>query len=125
MSSLAQSSDNDLQITNGQLTVVTDLSECIARKLQNRFQLFRGEWFLDTRIGVPYYEAVLVANPDLGVIRQIFTQVITSVEGVADVQDIELDFDRSTRELSFSFRALADTGATITGGSEQDFIVEI
>lgn len=124
MSTLAQAPDGDLLITNGQITIVSDINEALALKLRNKFRLFLGEWFLDTRVGVPWFEAVLVKAPDLGVIKQIFTQVILGTEGMASVEEMVLDFDNAARELDFTFRALTDSGAIISGGAGQPFIVE-
>lgn len=112
----------DLQIVNGRFRKITGAEEK-AQKINARLDLFLGEWFLDTRVGVPWYELVLVKNPDLEVVRQVFRRVINSVEGIAEVVDVTLVFDREKRELSYEYEALDDEGTRITGGSQEPFIV--
>lgn len=124
MATFAQETDNDLKLVAGQLVLVSDAAEAAAVQLRNRFQFVRGEYFLDTRVGVPYFGFVFVKNPDLLLIRQLFRTVILGTPGIKSVPEITTTFDSSARSLSFSFRAIADSGAIITGGSGQPFIVE-
>jgi hypothetical protein len=92
--------------------------------LRNKFLFVKGEYFLDTRQGVPYFQYVFVKNPDLLIVKDLFTQVIKSVPGVASIDRLDVSFDRATRKGAFSFRAIAANGKVITGGSGQPFIVE-
>lgn len=124
MASFAQTTDGDLALTNGRLTVVSGATEK-AQKIQNRFRLFVGEWFLDTRLGVPWFSVVFVKNPDLELIKRLFRRVILSVPGIADVEEISVVWDREARALSYEYRAIDDEGTPIEGGSLQPFIVRI
>lgn len=124
MSTFAQTTDRDLALPNGQLKIVRDVAEEAAIVLQNKFLLVKGEWFLDTRVGAPYMTYVYVKNPDLLVIRQVFRKIILSTQGIKEIINLSLDFNRGARRLSFSFRALADNGRIVSGGSGQPFIVE-
>lgn len=123
MSTIALDSSNDLQITEGRLVLLTDNDEALAQKLRNKFLLGKGEWFLDTRLGVPYFEQIMIKNPNTEIIKQIFRQVILKTDGISSVDSVEISVS-AERELSFSFRAVADSGAVITGGSGTAFIVE-
>lgn len=123
MSTFQQESDRDLSVVNGQLVLVQDQATAIAIKLRNRFLFVKGEYWLDTRIGVPYRELIWVKNPDLLLIKSLFRQVILSVPGVASVPLLDIAFDRAARILTFNFSAVTDDGATITGGSDTPFIV--
>lgn len=124
MATFAQTTENDLALVNGQLRIVRDVAEEAAVVLRNKFLLVKGEWFLDTRVGAPYIAYVFVKNPDLLLIRQVFRKIILSVQGVKEILDLRLEFDRALRRLTFTFRALADNGRIISGGSGQPFIVE-
>lgn len=98
---------------------------CTAQKLTNRFQFFLGEWFLDTRLGVPYYQNVFVKNPDLNLIGQLFQRVITQTPNVASLTTAALNFINSSRELTAQFVVKTLTGAIIEGGPGQPFIVTL
>jgi hypothetical protein len=121
VASFAQTGDNDLFFENGRLRLIRGAEEK-AQKIRNRLQLFRGEWFLDVRVGVPYFASVFIKAPDLELVKRIFRRAIMSVEGVADVLDVvvKLNPDRS---LDYAFRAVDDEGTEISGGAGQPFIV--
>lgn len=121
--------DNDLALernTRGKkdLALVTDPLLVAMIKLYMRFQFFEGEWFLDTRIGAPYFRLILVKNPDLSIIRQVLRKIILSVEQLATVDRMDFDLDRATRTLSFTFEATASDGRKVKGGSGRAFIID-
>jgi hypothetical protein len=124
MSTFYTDADNDLQLdSNGRLVFESDEVVAAAVKLKNRFQRFRGEWFLDTREGIPYFEFVFVKNPNLDVIRRIFTEVILSTPPIETLDKLELFYLPGERLLAFEFEARAADGRVIQGGSGQPFIV--
>ena len=113
----------DLALVDGQFVLV-DGAEGIAQHIRGRLELFRGEWFLDTREGMPYFEEVFVKNPDLDVIRSIFRKAILETPGVASVIDANVTMDSAKRTARVTFAALLDTNEIITSESFGPFIVE-
>jgi hypothetical protein len=102
--------NGDLEIgTDGDLVLVTGI-DAIAQDLKTRLLFFKGEWDLDTRLGVPYFEEILKKAPDLNVVRSIYNDVITSTEGVLFVDDLTLEYDGPTRRLSVSFSCQTTAG---------------
>ena len=55
---LLLSSDHDLAIIDFDLQLTTD-QQAIAQRVKQSLLLFKGEWFLDRDLGVPYYEDIL------------------------------------------------------------------
>lgn len=128
MSTLARTPQGDLALVVGAnglkgLSLIVDRATAAALKLQGRFNLALGEWFLNTAIGVPYFQVVLIKNPDLGAIDQLFRKIILGTPPIVSVSDLSLDYDRRARTLAYSFRAQTDAGQTISGGSGTPFIV--
>lgn len=123
MAVLAQDPFGDLALVDGRLVVVRDVATEQAQKIRDRFALVLGEWFLDTRLGVPYVDLVFVKSPDLELIRRMFRRVILSVQGIVDVPELDVE-DLGRRQWRFTFRAVTDLGAVITGGSEEPFLVQ-
>ncbi len=123
MSCFLQSGSGDIDMTSGKVTIVRDPDQCTAIKLTNRFKLFLGEWFRDSRIGVPYIQLVFVKNPDLGSIGQLFKRVATQTPNVKDVLALGLDFLSSSRQLIAQLKVRTLTGAIIEGGPGVPFIV--
>ena len=100
---------NDLVIKNNDLILI-DNAERVAQQVLITLRFWFGEWFLDTREGVPYLEYVLVKNPNMSHIRQILTEKIQSVEGVKSIVSLNFDFRRVTRELYIDFEVDTDYG---------------
>lgn len=127
MSYFLQDGTGDLLLTtrNGAkgLTLSSDSSAAAAQKLTNRFLLFLGEWFLDTTIGLPYYQAIAVKNPNKKVLKQLFQQVILSVPTISKI--LELTVDISPRRVcSLFLRAQTDENKVIVGGEGPAFVVQ-
>jgi len=115
-----QTSTNDFDLSTGNLVLVTDPAQQIAIVLQNRLQFFEGEWFLDTRLGVPYFQFVLVKNPDLQLITRMFIKIALAIEGVVQVLEMTPSFNTAARVLTMTMRILTSTGAVISGGTIPD-----
>ncbi|KKM27022.1 hypothetical protein LCGC14_1578880 [marine sediment metagenome] len=118
MADIAIDNFNDIAIVNGDLRIVTG-PDAIAQSLRIRLRFFLGEWFLDTRIGIPYYQAILLKNPNLVATRGIFGQVIRTSPGVISVGDLTLDLNAAKRRLVLTFSALLDGSDTPVDFSEE------
>lgn len=114
--SFLETADHDFDLENGNLVLCRD-ARAIAAHIETRFRFFLGEWFLDLREGVPYYEDILVKNPDIGVLRQILRYVVVSTPGVVDIQTFSLEYEASSRTVRYAFNATADSGEEIEGGN--------
>lgn len=123
MSAFAQTTTGDLDISTGNLVVRKDIAQVTAWKLSNLFGLFKGEWFRDARVGVPYFQYVLVWNPNLKVIGSIFKRVCMSAPGVAEVSNMGLNFLPQTRQLLTSITVTTNEGAALVGGPGNPFII--
>ena len=100
---------NDLVIKNNDLILI-DNAERVAQQVLITLRFWLGEWFLDTREGVPYLEYILVKNPNMSHIKQILTEKIKSVDGVNNIVSLDFDFRRITRELYVNFEIDTDYG---------------
>jgi len=109
----------DLQILNGDLSLTSGI-DGIAQNIRIRLNFFLGEWFLDTSQGMPYFQNVLVKQPNSQAIRAIFRKAILTTPGVLSVTNLELDLDNSLRKLSVSFQAETTDGTLVF---EQDFVI--
>lgn len=123
MSALAQTSIGDLDISSGNLQVESSVAQVTAWKLSNLFAFFKGEWFLDQRQGVPYFQYVFISNPSLAVIGNLFRQVCQSAPGVASVTSLALDYQPRYRNLTANMVVQTDDGVTLVGGVGQPFVL--
>jgi hypothetical protein len=123
MSSFAQTASGGLDISTGNLRIETSVAQCTAWKLSNLFGLFLGEWFRDTRLGVPWFRYVFVSNPQLPVIANLFRKVIMSAPGVASITSASLDYINQTRNLVAAFTIATNDGAILAGGPGDPFVI--
>lgn len=102
----------DLVVENGDLVIV-DGVDAIAQHITIRLKFFLGEYFLDVRIGLPYYQQIFVKNPDLDVVKSIFREVILTTQGVQTINELSLEFDAVARLLSVAFQAMTIEGPLV------------
>lgn len=114
----------DLALENGNFVWLRGI-DWVRQRLMTRFKFFQGEWFLDERLGVPYFRSVLVKNPDLGVVRSIFRRIILTTPGVISITHFEVRYNDSARHLEFEFTARATTGNIIVSAGDPDFIIDV
>lgn len=104
--------DGDLLISGGALQTV-DGDAHLSQFLKIRLLTFLGEWFLDQRIGVPYFRDVLVKNPNPTVLRGVFRDVVANTPGVVRILAFSVSLESTTRQLSVAFEVLTDTGSIV------------
>ncbi len=105
---LKLNASGDLDVTEGVLTLVDGIDR-IRQQCQIRLRTFRGEWFRDRRVGMPYYQEILGVKPfNSGIAASRFRAALLGVPGVRDVQELTFDLNDSTRELAVSFAALCE-----------------
>ena len=109
--------DDDLDLAGEQLSIVNG-DDAIVQHLLIRLRFFQREWFLDLRVGIPYYDAILIKNPDLIVIRSIFRQAILSTPGIQSLNSLTTSFDAAERKLTVEFEAVKDDGGTLDFSKE-------
>lgn len=113
---LLDSLTNDIQFENFKLKAVSG-ADLVKQRLLVRLRTFKGEWFLDTEEGIPYYRNILVKAPLRESVEAIFRSAILQTEGVLDfdrgsdgVAAFALDYDNGTRNLTLVFSVKSEFG---------------
>lgn len=106
-------STNDILIANGDMSMATGV-DAIEQDLQQRLQVWLGEWFLDTSVGLPYKQSILVKNPNLDVIQADFVNETLDTPGITQMLDFQFNYDPVARTLAVFIVAETTTGQTIT-----------
>ena len=88
----------DVSIVNGKL-VLTDMSDEVAQNVRIRLQTYEGEWFLDTELGVPWFQQIL-GKKDTAVANLLIRQEISNTNGVSGIVSFNPLFNHLTRSLS-------------------------
>lgn len=88
-------SDIDFRITDGE--------ESLKQRITQKLKFLRGEWFINQRQGMPYYQELLGQNAsNLQLMRRIIIQQILDIEDVQGVSNVAVSFDRVNRVYQFS-----------------------
>ena len=95
--------DGDLNITeNGDIM----LTESVRQAVRIRLLWFFREWRFSPQKGIPYWEEILIKNPNIGRIRRIIRDEVMSVDEVRDVRNLRIDLNAGTRRARISFLAV-------------------
>lgn len=109
MSDIGLNPEWNLNIVNGDLSLTSGL-ESVRQNLNQRLRAFLQEWFLDQRIGIPYFEQILVRKPNPLLAGNIFKAAIINAPGVIELLSFDLSIDSATRVASLTFSALTTDG---------------
>lgn len=102
----------DVVWNNGPLTkefTTQPLTQTVGQRLKIRLLSFRGDWFINTTYGVPYWESILgrkqtsKAATDL-----IFQTEILAEQGVKEIASFNSTF--VNRQYSLTFTVRVETG---------------
>lgn len=109
MSSFLLDNTGDLDTSNNELTLTTGL-QAIQQHLQVKLRMFLGEWFLNTSVGVPWFQDILVKQPNFVTIENALKTEILETVGVIELISFEFDFNSTTRVFTLDFRASTEEG---------------
>lgn len=74
--------------------------EGVAQLCAIAIKLFRGEWFLNADVGVPWFQRILGQKPEPAEVRALLLEEIRGIPGVLDVPSLVVDLDRATRRMT-------------------------
>ena len=114
MIDLQLDNSHDLNVESNDLVLIEDDIQ-VSQNLDIKLQFFKGEYPLNITFGVPYFESVLVKNPDIPAVSAIFKSAIMNVPDVNELLEFSLDYDVSARDVSVEFKVNTTFG--IVSGS--------
>ena len=107
----------DLRLLSGDIVVDPfDLQlneqglEAVAQRLLITLKTFRGEYFLNTEFGAPWYQTILRKNVSKGLIDTQLREVIAAVPGVLQIVEYQSTIQAAIRQLNVTFRVRVDEG---------------
>lgn len=105
MYDLKLNSSGDLVIgENGDIS----LTQSRRQAVQIRLRWLYGEWRFAPENGVPYFEEIMVKNPDTARIKQIIRSEVMGVDGMLDVKNLEVKVNSQLRTVRITFDGYAD-----------------
>lgn len=95
---------NDLVFINGKCPVTQLLTEIVAQRLKVTLYTFLGEWFLDTTVGVPYFQQIFGKIRTKATIDLIFQRIIASDPDVIEILSFDSSLTPETRGYAMTFQ---------------------
>lgn len=112
MADLKLTASHDLDISSRDAQLLTGRDET-AQRLTISYSMYKGEWFLDARVGMPYYEQIFVKNPQIDIIKAIYRRMAEADDAVDSVGDIVVQYDAAARDASIDMVVTDTDGNTI------------
>ncbi|MGJ8524094.1 hypothetical protein R84981_002812 [Carnimonas sp. R-84981] len=107
----AETADGDYSFGQGDNTWLINSPETVAQAIKTRFELWRGQWFLDTSEGTPWIQSVLgKQKPE--VYNLAIRQRILETQGVLSLRSFSTTVDTSTRRVRFDATVETIYGST-------------
>lgn len=103
MDLLLDTATNDLVFINGVATVAQTQSEIVAQRLKITLYTFLGEWFLDTTLGVPYFQQIFGKGRTKQTVDVIFQNIIAADPGVIEIREFSSVMDTAGRGYTMTF----------------------
>ena len=87
--------------SGGQLNFYIDTPSAVGQSVKTNLELWLGEWYLDTSLGVPWTQGVLGKHGQ-AVADQLIQDYVTTIFGVVDISSYTSTLEPSTRKYSVS-----------------------
>lgn len=114
MITLAVNNNNDIFITANKDLAVNEGLQAVQAVCQNAVLTLQEEINLDVYKGIPYFDIVFGAHPDLELFRQYLHQILSGVDNVQRVQNLEITVANGV--LQYSAVIVTDFGETTING---------
>lgn len=97
----------DLALTDSGDISITD---SVQQAVHIRLLWFLDEWRLGPTLGFPYFQQMLVKNPNVAKLKYLLRQTVLSVDEVTGVTDIDFGIDKQTRHATIKITYTTDEG---------------
>lgn len=76
--------------------------ESLAENVDQRLQLFRGKYFMDTTAGVPYFEEIITKPVDPGLAASVLNAEILKEQEVTSIGKVSASLERNIRAFNYN-----------------------
>lgn len=104
--------NNDIKIQNGDLVICRDNKQALIQAIKIRLKTLKGEWFLDTNIGIPYFSEVFGNKRSEQFIKHILISEIENFSNIKSVSNFNIELDKN-RIATIKFNIELEDQSTI------------
>lgn len=87
----------DIAVRGTRFGLTTSLGQAVAQSVDVVLSWWRGEWFLDTKKGLPMLEGILKKGVTAASVQAILRQEILAIDGVRRIAKLTVSIDSVTR----------------------------
>lgn len=108
------------------VTEPREYARTVAQRLKCRWLLFRGEWYLDQRLGTPWEQRLFRKGATENTVRAVFHEVAISTPGVRSVVSVTVVIDKVIREATIAYSLQMESNLVVTSDQlASPFVVDI
>lgn len=96
---IALDENHDIFIRDSNLMMVSG-NEAVGQLVKQRLMAYRGEWFLDQNVGVPWVQQVMVRPFNAVVADAVIKDTILGTLGVREMLSFSMEVRPARRELA-------------------------
>ena len=96
----------------------TSGNDQVAQRISTRLKLLLGEWFLDTGAGVPWFDQILIKNPNRAIVQGVLKRAILQTPKVNDLIRFDISEDSVNRKIVVNFTVTTNDGSTVESNAE-------
>ena len=90
---------NDVELDDVHSLIVVTRAQAIGQHVRQRLKTFKGEWFLDSDVGVSWLDDILGKQYDPVITESIVKTIILKTPGVKGILAFSISFNGQRREL--------------------------
>lgn len=94
---------NELVFENNDIVLCSGVDQLV-QNIKIKLNFFLGEWFLDTTKGLPFFEDILVRNPNFPNIDNIIKANILETDGALELIEYTSSYNKITRTYTIHFK---------------------
>lgn len=100
---------NDIVVSGGDLQFVSG-NQATRQRLEQKFRLWLGEWFLDVGAGFPWLQ-IIGQRPRPEIVRSLVTNLVRNDPEVRAVSSVDVEFEGVGRKMTIRFLARLENGS--------------
>ncbi len=104
---------HDLLIVGGELFLFQGIKEATVQKLKINLLTYRGEWFRDISIGVPYLQDIFGKKNTQSIADTVIKNTIINTDNIASIFEYSSSIT-DDRKLTITFSAVMKSGGSVT-----------
>lgn len=102
---------NDFLWNKKGMTMTSEFLQYMQQKVRACLSLFKGEWYLDTRLGLPYIPSGnMEKDGHRSILENAIRVKISEIDGIKKLTEFKGKLDPKTRLFSVSFSAQCKNG---------------